>query len=259
MRALDKVFEYGIVVFAFVIGVFHLLNVSGVVVLSTREIRVFHLVMMLVLLFMATPMTRGLKNATWDKFVRLALVVVTIGAGAYLLSRWKEIAFSGGATIPMDAVVGVIVILLVLEAARRGAGIALAILCTFFFTFPLFSEYLPGAVRYPRLQPAPLGGVHDNDVERHFRRSARGIIHLHHTVCDLWRPVERVGCRRFLLPPCKPPDARDAGGRGQDSCHFLDAARHDFGFRRGKRRGDRISDHPHDEEGRLQGASGRSH
>lgn len=140
----DKFFKYGFVAVAFVIGLFHLLNVSGIVVLSTREIRVFHLVMMLVLLFMVTPVGRRFKDAGWDKLLRLLLIAITIGSGVYLLSRWKDIAMSGGATVPMDATVGIIVILLVLEAARRGAGLALALLCAFFFTYPFFSEFLPG-------------------------------------------------------------------------------------------------------------------
>lgn len=143
-NAIDKLFKYGFVIFAFVIGFFHLLNVSGIIVLSTREIRVFHLIMMLVLLFMITPTAKQFKDASWDKLLRLALITITIGAGLYLLSRWKEIAMSGGATVPMDATIGIVVILLVLEAARRGAGLALALLCTFFFLYPFFSEFLPG-------------------------------------------------------------------------------------------------------------------
>ena len=143
-NAIDKLFKHGFVVFAFIIGFFHLLNVSGIIVLSTREIRVFHLIMMLVLLFMITPTAKRYKEASWDKLLRLALIAITIGAGLYLLSRWKDIAMSGGATVPMDATIGIVVILLVLEAARRGAGLALALLCTFFFLYPFFSEYLPG-------------------------------------------------------------------------------------------------------------------
>jgi TRAP transporter 4TM/12TM fusion protein len=143
-RSIDTMFKYGLIIFAFSIGVFHLLNVSGIVIVSTREIRIFHLVMMLVLLFMATPSAARYKDVGWDKLLRIALVVVTVASGIYLMSRWKDIAMSGGATVPMDATIGIVVILLVLEAARRGAGLALALLCTFFFTYPFFSEYLPG-------------------------------------------------------------------------------------------------------------------
>ena len=46
---IDKLFERGVAIVAFVIGSFHLLNVSGLIVLSTRDIRIFHLMMMLVL------------------------------------------------------------------------------------------------------------------------------------------------------------------------------------------------------------------
>lgn len=51
---------------------------------------------------------------------------------------------SGGDTDQLDAWVGLLLIVLVLEAARRGVGLALAIICLVFFTYPFYSELLPG-------------------------------------------------------------------------------------------------------------------
>jgi TRAP transporter 4TM/12TM fusion protein len=44
----------------------------------------------------------------------------------------------------MDAYVGIVILLLVLEAARRSVGLILALICLVFFTYPFFSPYLPG-------------------------------------------------------------------------------------------------------------------
>lgn len=141
---IDKLFARGVAVVAFVIGLFHLLNVSGLVSLSTRDIRIFHLMMMLTLLFMTRATLKRLEASTADKLLRVALIAISVAACTYLMTRWKVIAFSGGATVPMDAWVGIVVLFLVLEAARRGVGLVLAIICLIFFSYPFYSSYLPG-------------------------------------------------------------------------------------------------------------------
>lgn len=143
-KFIDKAFAHSVTIIAFIVGGFHLLNVSGLFVLSTRDVRLFHLLMMLALLFLTKPTLKRLEQSTPDKIFRLGLIAVSTAACVYLMSRWKDIAFSGGATVPMDAWVGVIVLLLVLEAARRGVGSVLAIICLVFFTYPFYSPYLPG-------------------------------------------------------------------------------------------------------------------
>lgn len=143
---IDKLFERSVAVVAFTIGIFHLLNVSGVFVLSTRDIRIFHLMMVLTLLFLMRASWKNLENSVVDKFVRIALVTISVGSCAYLMSRWKDIALSGGETVPLDIWVGIVVLFLVLEAARRGVGLVLAIICLIFFTYPFYSSYLPGVL-----------------------------------------------------------------------------------------------------------------
>ena len=142
----DKLFNNGIAIVAFIIGSFHLLNVGGLIVLSTRDVRIFHLMMMLVLLFMLKPTLQSLANSRADKYVRLVLIILSVGASLYIQSRWKDIAMSGGDTGPMDAWVGLLLVVLVLEAARRGVGLALAFICLAFFTYPFYSDMLPGVL-----------------------------------------------------------------------------------------------------------------
>lgn len=143
---IDKLFERSVAIIAFTIGLFHLLNVSGIFALSTRDIRIFHLMMMLTLLFLTRATWKSLEQSLIDKFVRLALIAISIGSCTYLITRWKDIALSGGETVPMDIWVGIVVLFLVLEAARRGVGLVLAIICLIFFTYPFYSSYLPGVL-----------------------------------------------------------------------------------------------------------------
>lgn len=145
-KILDKFFLNAITIIAFTIGLFHLLNVSGILVLSTRDIRIFHLLMMLALLFLTKPNLKRIENTLPDRLISLALVAISTASCIYLMTRWKDIAMSGGDTGPMDAWVGLIVIALVLEAARRGVGLVLALICFAFFTYPFYSELLPGVL-----------------------------------------------------------------------------------------------------------------
>ena len=142
----DKATAWVVTVAAFAVGAFHLLNVSGLIVMSTREIRILHLTVMLGLVFLTKPTLKRFENALADRIVGVALAAAGVAASIYILGRWKDIAMSGGETEPLDAWVGFVVILLVLEAARRGVGLALALIAAAFFAYPFYSEYLPGAL-----------------------------------------------------------------------------------------------------------------
>jgi len=146
LQIIDKYTGWAATAVALVIGSFHLLNVSGLYVLSTQDVRIFHLMMMLTLLFLSKPSLHRLKNSVADRAFSLLLVGISITSGVYLLSRWKEIAMSGGETEVLDAWVGIVLLALVLEGARRGVGMILAFICFVFFTYPFYSSYLPGVL-----------------------------------------------------------------------------------------------------------------
>ena len=99
---------------AFTIGSFHLLNVSGLFVLSTPDVRIFHLMMMMAILFMTKPTLKRLQGNFYDRITSLILVVAALASSVYLLTRWKDIAMSGGETVALDAWVGLLVLVLVL-------------------------------------------------------------------------------------------------------------------------------------------------
>lgn len=137
-------FKGVIALVALAIGSFHLLNVAGIIVLSTQDIRIVHLMMMLVLLFLSKPLLPRFETAVWDKALRIGLAVISVIVSVYFITRWKPIAGSGGQTVPLDAVMGGVILLLVLEAARRGVGLILSGICVLFFTYPFYSQFLTG-------------------------------------------------------------------------------------------------------------------
>jgi TRAP transporter 4TM/12TM fusion protein len=125
---------------AFCLALFHLLNVSGIVLVSTMVIRVFHLMIVLALVFLRFRAgdTRRVE------LINVLLLASALITGGYLLLRWEAIALSGGITSRLDIVVGALVIGLVLEATRRTVGKTLSLIAFVFLIYPFVSPYLPG-------------------------------------------------------------------------------------------------------------------
>ena len=128
---------------AFLIGCFHLLNAAGVLILSTLDVRIFHLLVMMLIIFISKPLLEN-KDNSFFRFINLILIFLALLSFYHLLSRWEEIALSGGDTETIDAIAGLVIIFLVLEATRRGIGFFLTLICLIFFTYPFYSQYLPG-------------------------------------------------------------------------------------------------------------------
>lgn len=150
-NAIDRLIGYAVNLAAFSIGLFHLLEVAGLLAkfgfnFSTQDIRIIHLLMMLSILFLTRSTLKKLTGGLFDKFVGIALTIASVGACLYLLSRWKNLALGLESSGPTDVWVGLLLIVLVLEAARRGVGLVLALICLFFFSYPFFSEFLPGVL-----------------------------------------------------------------------------------------------------------------
>ena len=85
---LDKPVQYIVSALAFAIGAFHLLNVSGLFVLSTREVRVLHLLVMLTLLFLTTATAKRWQDSVIDRiagFVLAGLAVASSHVRSFLI------------------------------------------------------------------------------------------------------------------------------------------------------------------------------
>ncbi len=126
---------------AFCLALFHLLNVSGILFVSTMVVRVFHLMIVLSLVFLRSGDGATRHGAS---LLNQGFFIVTLVTGGYLLYRWETIALSGGITNELDVAIGALVVGLVLEATRRNVGKALALITSAFLLYPFISPYLPG-------------------------------------------------------------------------------------------------------------------
>lgn len=134
-----------VAVIAIAVGLFHLLNVAGIIVTSTMPIRIIHLMAMMMIVFLTKSMgKKHFKGSIGDKSLSVVFFVLTVFCSMYLLFRWENIANSGGVTIAMDIVVGVIMMVVVLEATRRSVGLVLAVIAAVFLLYPFYGPYLGG-------------------------------------------------------------------------------------------------------------------
>ena len=131
---------------ALILGLFHLANVSGLLVLSTMIIRAVHLTIMLTLVFLRPWDERAAPLGGVNRYYRAGLWAASLLTGTYLLVRWDEIALSGGITTALDIVVAGVIIVLVLEATRQAVGNFLAVITVVFLLYPFVSPYLPGVL-----------------------------------------------------------------------------------------------------------------
>lgn len=138
--------QNGVFAAGFALGAYHLLVVSGVIAISTMPMRVTHVMLALSLLFVIKPASQKLARTKVNAVLTVLLVAAAVGASVWMLMRWKAIAFSGGITTDTDFAAGVVLLIIVFEAARRGIGLILAAITFVFFLYPFAAPYLPGVL-----------------------------------------------------------------------------------------------------------------
>ena len=144
LKKINLIKSFLIIWIAFILGAVHLLNVSGVFVLSTPDIRIFHLMLMLSILFLSKPTFEKIQNNILDNVLSFFIVALCFLSGLHMIFSWEEIAMSGGDTSDIDILAGIVILFLILEATRRGIGLLLSIICLIFFTYPFYSQFLGG-------------------------------------------------------------------------------------------------------------------
>jgi TRAP transporter 4TM/12TM fusion protein len=113
--------------------------------ISSQVLRAVHVGFLLWVVFLSYPAIG--KDRPWQP---LAWVLSLIGI-ATALYQWvfeADLIQRSGDLTTTDTVIGVLLIILVFEAARRVMGIALPIICGLFLAYGLFGEFLPGELAH---------------------------------------------------------------------------------------------------------------
>ena len=121
--------------------------VFGFGVFNAAEARSIHLTFALVLAFMAYPAFKSSPRT------RIPIPDWIIGLGAaicasYLYFFYAQLAQRPGAPITQDVVIGVLGLILLLEAARRALGPPLVIIASIFIAYSLLGPHMPGLLAH---------------------------------------------------------------------------------------------------------------
>ncbi len=110
-------------------------------ILPSQVVRAVHVGFLLLLIFTllesARPEKLGRQIVAW------ALGLLGVATAAYQWVFYNDLILRAGSPEPQDIVVGVLLLVLVFEAARRVLGFALPLICGLFLAYCFLGQYLP--------------------------------------------------------------------------------------------------------------------
>ncbi|WP_277099451.1 TRAP transporter permease [Corynebacterium riegelii] len=136
----------GLTIFAVVVSLYHMYTAyfGTPPVLIHRSI---HVAMILALAFAMYP---PVKKASRTKipFYDVILILLSISTAVYVYLNYDDIVRRAGVATMWDVIMAAVLVLLVLEAARRISGWALPILGVLFVLYAVFGRAIPGMFRH---------------------------------------------------------------------------------------------------------------
>lgn len=110
--------------------------------------RSIHLGFALTLIFLLFPARKRKgerSKVAWYDFI---LALLSVGIGLYWPIMYDDLVFRIGRVTELDMVVGILAILLTLEATRRAVGLPITIIASTFLAYMYFGQYFPGFLRH---------------------------------------------------------------------------------------------------------------
>ena len=108
--------------------------------LSSEIVRAIHVGFLLLIVFALYPPV-GIRSLGW------LIGLAGFATGVYHWVFEADLIQRAGELTDFDLVVGIVLIVLVFEAARRVLGFALPLICAIFLAYGLFGQYMPGALQ----------------------------------------------------------------------------------------------------------------
>lgn len=110
--------------------------------------RSIHLGFALSLIFLLFPAIKRKGDRRKVPFYDYLLALLSIAVGLYWPLMYNDLVFRLGRVTEMDLIVGILAVLLTLEATRRAVGMPITIIASFFLAYMFFGPYFPGFLRH---------------------------------------------------------------------------------------------------------------
>lgn len=133
------------------------LSLPQLIILPSTYIRCIHLAFAIILVYFSYPAFRKIRMPRALSFLSaknripaldVILGIVASAVSLYLAIFYEELGFRQGAPNTMDIVVGLTLIVLLLEAARRSLGPFLVVVVTLFIIYSFFGPYMPDVIAF---------------------------------------------------------------------------------------------------------------
>lgn len=145
-RKLIGFFAIAFTVVAIALSLFHLYTAGFGLLLAMKQ-RTIHWMLILVMLFMYLPASKR-SSFVRPSAIDILLISGSIISSLYLMFNYETIIVRGGIPTGIDMVMGVIMILITLEATRRAVGKELLIICIVFISYAVLGNYAPGMLAH---------------------------------------------------------------------------------------------------------------
>jgi len=140
-RRLSGKMDVFITVVAVVMSLFHLYAASPFGVVMTQVLRGIHVMLVLFLSFLVFPSFRRFKNRIiWYDYILALLGIAVI---VYMLADFDQFIYRSVIPNFWDKLFGIILILLILEAARRTTGLIMVGIVLAFLVYAFYGHLLP--------------------------------------------------------------------------------------------------------------------
>ena len=121
------------------------LAIAKHLLLSAAWVRSIHLAFALALVFLSISWTKKPRTQWWSGLPLASLAAL---ASLYFVLDYEGIAIRAGQPLLRDLLVGITLIILLLEGARRSLGLALPLIAASFILVSFFGEHLPELVSF---------------------------------------------------------------------------------------------------------------
>ncbi|MDC7225345.1 MAG: TRAP transporter permease [Spirochaetales bacterium] len=123
-------------------------------ILDSVTIRAIHLAFAVALVFVSIPMSKkdrrfkAMSTEDYIPVIDIILAVVAVLAVLYIVFDWENIASRAGRPTTRDIIIGIVIIILVLEASRRSIGLPLGIIAVIFSIYAFLGPHMPGFLAF---------------------------------------------------------------------------------------------------------------
>lgn len=126
-------------------------------VLTAQLQRSIHLGFALALIFLLFPARKKAKGVKHrPAWYDIVLAIASVAVGAYWPLMIDELVMRVGMITQVDFYIGLMAVLLVLEATRRAVGLPITVIAAIFLLYALFGPQMPGFLAHRGLSPERL-------------------------------------------------------------------------------------------------------